>query len=191
MCPRTEKQYEEIREERKKQIMDVALALIAKEGFSNVTIAKIASKANISKGLMYNYFNNKEELIYDIMLNGFKVFSDAFDPNNDGILTDDEMRFFLDESYKVLKANTKFWRMYFMVMFQPEVFKIFEPKIAEMMDSFMKTTYNYFKLQGSTDPNTDMRLFGAILDGIAMNYAMDPKNFPLEGVLQRLHEMYK
>jgi AcrR family transcriptional regulator len=189
--PRTEKQYEEIREERKKQIMNVALELIAKEGFTNVTIAKIASKADISKGLMYNYFKNKEELIYEIMLEGFKVFGDAFDPNKDGILTDDEMKYFFAESYRILKSNTKFWRIYFMVMFQPEVFKIFEPKIAEIIGPFMKTTYDYFKRQGSTDPNTDMRLFGAILDGIALNYAMAPKQFPLEGVLKRLHEIYK
>jgi len=66
--PRTEKQFEEIREFRKAMIMDVALELFANEGYYPTSISKIASKAGISKGLMYNYFKSKEVLITVMIL---------------------------------------------------------------------------------------------------------------------------
>jgi AcrR family transcriptional regulator len=191
MSPRTEKQFEFIREERKGQIMEVALEVIAQEGFSNVTIAKIASKAKMSKGLMYNYFSSKEELISEIMVNGINKFKDAFDPNKDGVLTDDELHFLIDETCRILQDNIKFWRLYFMIMFQPEVLKLIEKYMTKMMEPFMTITQNYFKKRNYPDPEAEVRFFGAILDGIALNFVVDPKGFPLEGIKKKLHYIYK
>ena len=67
MSPRTPKQFEEIREEKKTLIMDVALEHFANEGYHNTTINHIAKHAGISKGLMYNYFESKEELLAEII----------------------------------------------------------------------------------------------------------------------------
>ena len=53
MSPRTEQQFEAIREERKEQIKRVALEVVFEEGFQNASISKIAQKAGISKGLLY------------------------------------------------------------------------------------------------------------------------------------------
>ena len=55
MAPRTEQQFEEIRESKKKLILETALELFASEGFHTTPISRIASEAGISKGLLYNY----------------------------------------------------------------------------------------------------------------------------------------
>jgi AcrR family transcriptional regulator len=191
MSPRTEQQFEIIREERKEQIKQVALELIAKEGFSKITISKIASKAKISKGLMYNYFKSKEELIIEIMMNGVKALTEAFDPNKDGILTDDELHFLIDETCRILESNTKFWRLYFMMMFQPEVYNIIRKDILKILEPFMTITYNYFQKKGYEDPESEVSFFGALLDGVALNFVMNPKGFPLDGIRKKLHSLYK
>jgi AcrR family transcriptional regulator len=191
MAPRTEQQFEIIREERKDQIKQVALELIAQEGFSNVTISKIASKAKISKGLIYNYFESKEELIIEIMMNGIKEFAQAFDPNKDGVLTDDELHFLIDETCKILESNMKFWRLYFMIMFQPEVHKLIQDDFMKMMEPFLGITYNYFQKKGYKDPESEVFFFGALLDGVALNFVMNPKGFPLDGIRKKLHSLYK
>jgi len=54
MTPRTEQQYEEIRKSKKKLILDTALELFATEGYYPTSISKIAERARISKGLIYN-----------------------------------------------------------------------------------------------------------------------------------------
>ena len=48
-------------------IMDVALEHFANNGFHAQPSAILARHAGISKGLMYNYFKSKEELLGEII----------------------------------------------------------------------------------------------------------------------------
>lgn len=189
--PRSEEQYEQIREERKHQIMQVALEIIAEEGFSNTSISKIAKRAKISKGLMYNYFASKEELMMTIMVDGFKHLTINFDRNKDGVLTSEEMHYFIDETFEVLKSNIRFWRMYFMVLLQPDVFRLVEPEIMRSVQPFLETAYAYFAANGAEDPEVEVRFFSALLDGIGMHFVINPDNYPIEGVKKKLHHMFK
>ncbi|MEZ4988112.1 MAG: helix-turn-helix domain-containing protein [Saprospiraceae bacterium] len=36
-------------------------------GYRGTTVSQIAAKAGISKGLLYNYFSGKEELLHEII----------------------------------------------------------------------------------------------------------------------------
>ena len=56
------------KEERKQQIMDMALKLISKEGFFEVTMADIARALDMSVGNLYNYFSSKEALAKELLL---------------------------------------------------------------------------------------------------------------------------
>ena len=49
----------------RQRISDVATALFISHGFDAVTVAEIAANANISEKTVYNYFPNKELLVYD------------------------------------------------------------------------------------------------------------------------------
>ena len=79
MSPRTKEQFVEIRENRKEQIMQVALELFASEGYAHCSISKLAESAGISKGLMYNYFESKEQLLAAILDKGMQEFIQFFD----------------------------------------------------------------------------------------------------------------
>lgn len=57
----------QITEKRKKQIIDAAMELFDQKGYSNTKIVDITKKAGISKGLLYHYFESKEEIIYAII----------------------------------------------------------------------------------------------------------------------------
>lgn len=52
-----------IQESRRKQILDAAILLFDQQGFSATKISDISEKAGISKGLVYRYFNSKEEIL--------------------------------------------------------------------------------------------------------------------------------
>ncbi|WP_251555125.1 TetR/AcrR family transcriptional regulator [Neobacillus muris] len=60
----TPEQSLKIQENRKKQILDVALALFDQQGYTNTTIADIAQAAGISKGLIYRYFDTKADILF-------------------------------------------------------------------------------------------------------------------------------
>lgn len=53
---------DEQREQRRMQIMQKALALFVKKGYSETRIGDIAKAAEMSVGLMFHYFESKEQL---------------------------------------------------------------------------------------------------------------------------------
>lgn len=62
MSPRTEETNQHIRDEQKRKILDVAAKVFAHKGYAATKMADIASEAEISYGLAYHYFTNKETL---------------------------------------------------------------------------------------------------------------------------------
>lgn len=62
--PRSEEQNKNIRDKRKKKILEKTLQLCAIKGLSSVTIDEIAEYSNCSHGLFYHYFTSKDQ-IYD------------------------------------------------------------------------------------------------------------------------------
>ena len=180
IMPRTPKQFEKIRETKRKQIMDAALELFANEGYHSTSISDIARAAKISKGLMYNYFDSKEELVNSVMDDGMKIFTDYFDPDKDGVLTTEEFEFFVIKSFETLKNNTTYWRLYFSIIMQTDVFKLVMNKYESVINEMMQVLVSYYKKQGVEDPMAEALLFGASMDGVSMNYVQNPDMFPLD-----------
>ena len=66
--PRTKEQYEEIRKSSKQKILDAALEVFVNQGYHSATVDAIAKTAGISKGLMYNYFKSKDDVLQELMI---------------------------------------------------------------------------------------------------------------------------
>lgn len=58
--------------EKYERIVDAGWELISKNGYYNTNTAEIAKKANVSTGIVYQYFNDK----YDILIAGIKKYGD-------------------------------------------------------------------------------------------------------------------
>jgi len=190
MTPRTSEKYIEIRSTSKQKIMDVTLELFANEGYYQTSISTIAKRAGISKGLMYNYFDSKDELLKAIVFNGMDSLIQFFDTNQDGILTRDELLGFISNSITNIKENIVYWKLYFSLMVQPNVIKLFENELIAMIDPFFKMLYIYFESEGYDDPNAEVRFFQSLLDGVGLSYVSDPDNYPIDGVEKKIISMY-
>ena len=55
------------REARKRDILETALVLFAEKDFHEVTVDEIADRVGLSKGTLYLYFENKENLFFSII----------------------------------------------------------------------------------------------------------------------------
>ncbi|MBN3035596.1 MAG: TetR/AcrR family transcriptional regulator [Bacteroidales bacterium] len=190
MSPRTENQYEQIRENRKHQIMHVALELFAEKGYSTTSINAIASRAGISKGLMYNYFSSKEALLREIVHSGMAELMDVFDPNKDNFLTDEEFVFFINESFRIVQDRKYFWKLYFALLAQPAVLNVFDNRLRDTVLPLIRIMTDYFRRKGFTDPESEALLFGALMDGVALNYLYDPEHFPVEKIKKVIIERF-
>jgi AcrR family transcriptional regulator len=189
--PRTEKQYEEIRKAKRKAIMDIALELFAENGYYATSITDICEKANISKGLIYNYFSGKEDLLKTIVITGQEDILEIFDPNKDGFLTEDEFEFFIDRIFEVLKKNIPFWRLYYSLLMKSEIVNIIKEPMIEFMSPFLNTLIDYYQRHGKENPIANAIFFTAVLDGIGLNYITNPDAYPLADLKQLLNEKLK
>ncbi|HET58733.1 MAG TPA: TetR family transcriptional regulator [Deltaproteobacteria bacterium] len=60
------------------RILAAAEQIFAAKGFAKATISDIARSANVSEGTVYEYFENKEDLLLSIPLKRFDYFVDEF-----------------------------------------------------------------------------------------------------------------
>ncbi len=59
---------EQLREERRQQIIDAALAVFTQKGFHAANVSDVAAQAGVSQGTIYWYFESKEELLMAALL---------------------------------------------------------------------------------------------------------------------------
>ncbi len=180
--PRNKKQFEEIRQAKINLIMNTALELFANEGYFTTSISKIAKKAGISKGLMYNYFESKEALLIRIMSVGLEEVLNTFDSNHDGVLSEEEMVDFIHKAFNMLEENTQHWKLYFAVLLQPQVLKLLSNKLHEVYSKVYGMLTYYYKSHKVDNPEQEALLFGALLDGIAFNYVLNPEVISIEKI---------
>ncbi|EZH66689.1 hypothetical protein DH09_12285 [Bacillaceae bacterium JMAK1] len=65
--PRDEHQNREIRDARRDQLLEAASVIFARRGMAGTKISDVAKEAKLSHGLVYHYFNSKEQLFYELV----------------------------------------------------------------------------------------------------------------------------
>lgn len=197
MSPRTQEQFEVMRESRRQQIMDAALKLFASEGYGHCSISQLATSAGISKGLMYNYFASKEDLLGEIIEQGLLEIMALFDPDQDGTLTSEELVGFIRKVFSAMRSKQEFWILYLTVILQPGVKEYLKDKpIIGYMDQFSSMLIEYFKKKGFEDPLLEMLTLSALIEGfgVLMIYAYPSMHIPEEMMHKyenRIIDMYK
>jgi AcrR family transcriptional regulator len=61
------------KEQRRNDIIDVAMKLFYSEGYDNVSMSDIAAKVGLKKPTLYLYFKNKESLFFAIVIRGSMI----------------------------------------------------------------------------------------------------------------------
>ncbi len=189
MSPRSIVQNELIREGKRKQIMDAALDLFSNKGFHATSIEQIAQKASISKGLMYNYFPSKEELMRSIVVSGYEKLNEAFDPDHDGILTRDELILYINDVLDQINSNPLYWKLYFSLTLQPEVLKEYLLPLAGRGQNVFSMLVNYFQRKGAENPVVEAYFFSSVMKGVSMLYLFDP-NYPINEIRSILFQRF-
>lgn len=190
MAPRSPKQFAEIREERKEQILKAALEVFAQDSYHGASMAAVANKASISKGLIYNYFKSKEEILISLVVDVFADVMEQLDVNLGEPLTRDGFIQVIEKSVDEVVKNPQRWKLYMSLSFQPDVTPILMEQMMPKIQPFMVAISNYFITKGHEDPMTMMRYYSAVLDGVQMHILMDPDNFPIEKVKQMMIDQF-
>lgn len=213
MSPRSPNQFKEIRSEKRSLIMDTALEYFAREGFHNTTINHIAKHAGISKGLLYNYFTSKDELLAEIIDRSVSEMYLYFDADRDGFLTEEEFELFIRKLFLLLKEKKSFWQLFFQLMIQKDVMDNYLKRYSGKANSGISLSANdtsvfiagvvkvfsdYFlrkKAHSSMeyDPIVEMNMCINTIKGFAMNLVFSDEidKELYEKTINRIIETYK
>lgn len=189
MSPRTAQQNEEIRQQTRKQIIDSAFELFANEGYSKTSIAAVAQKAGISKGLIYHYFESKEailEAIFDQLValgDQMMDFPEKFGPA-------DKIKQTLEQTFEFIKKETGMGRLMVSLALQPGVFDSLKPKLDKVQERQIAMFKEILWDLDYTEPELEAYKLGAMMDGILMGYIAMGDDYPLEQLKAKILEEY-
>lgn len=195
MTPRKPKDFKNMRKKSKKSIMIAATKIFAKYGFHNASIANIAEEAKISKGLIYHYFASKEELLETIFSQGFPFFDEILKIDKKEINAIEKLETLLDNFIQSLKNNFEFWKLYQSIVSNPVVSqklddfkKYYESVFSPLLISIFS---QLFKNKSPLEIQTEVLIFAALMDGIAFDFIVVGREYPLEAVKQNLLSKYE
>lgn len=192
MAPRSAAQFDEIRQRSREKIMEVALELFATYGYRGTSISKIAKEASISKGLLYNYFTSKEELLHEIiratMAEGMAWCRQMLQMDSSPF---DKLRFAVEKSIEMVQQDVRHWQLLTALSFQPDILKGMEEEIASQQAELFPQMIQIFKDIGIPDPEKEAWLYGAQLDGMFMHYMNMQDQYPLEEMKEYLLQRYE
>lgn len=173
---------DEQKEQRRQLIIFKALELFAKKGYSDTKIGDIAKAADMSVGLMFHYFESKEQLYEELVRMGADGTNIPKDLNFENPL--DYFDRFLKELFKYAKEQP--WVFYlFVLMAQARRSDGIPPHIREIAMSVDQVEqsaeiiaagqkYGYFR---EGDPYTLSFTFWSSVQGIMEQLAVSPEMF--------------
>lgn len=124
--------------EPKKRILDTAISLIAKKGFSAVGIREIATAADVNISMISYYFNGKTGVLKAIFELFFETFAEVFKDLNDENKTPEEcFKYLIERTVEYIKNNTELFITCFaeMTLDNPELVEMKAKKVWELIDT--------------------------------------------------------
>jgi AcrR family transcriptional regulator len=169
-------------QETRNRIFEIAVRLIEKEGFENISIEQISSMANVSVGAFYHHFASKNDLLLEIYKRGDAYFKEKVAGHLVGDTTeqlildyfDHFARFYISMGVDHNKALFKT---------QSKIFLNKERFIVSMLYDLVEQGKKHCELvdELSVDQITDFLLSAA--RGLAFTWCLHDGEYPFEEAL--------
>lgn len=186
--PRSKEQFQDMREKSKKLIMESALTLFATEGFHKTSISRIAKECGVATGLLYNYFESKEQLLEEIIHSGIRDFAETMHRQADAGNMDlaDAVRLM----FRTAQENTTFWKLCFSVLMQPELRERGNSMFQGLFAHVNGTFEEYFRAHGRVDAEKRAKAVGGLIHGTMVHFMLTGEEDVLETVQEAIIEVF-
>lgn len=191
MSPRTASQFESMREQSRNAILEAALKLFAEKGFHGASVAQIAKEAGVSKGLIYNYFAKKEDLVMGMIQREMEVGEAMFGEMLAIESPKEQLRFMIKAAFTQITENAEHNKLLVMLSLHIDEFPFMKDMIVGKYEGSLPLFAPMFKAVGIEDPEAETRMLAALLDGIALQYHAIGEAYPINEMKNDLLKRYK
>ncbi|MGE0771051.1 MAG: TetR/AcrR family transcriptional regulator [Cyclobacteriaceae bacterium] len=177
-------------ENSKETIVEAALNLFATRGYDSTPISLIAKTAQVSQGLMYNFFPSKEALLGELMNRGFEDIKRSMKSYLDVAEPREAIRVHVETTIAIIKRHSRFWRLLHAIRLQGKVVETAQPLFQEIVTNVTHTFSSVFSVLGYPNPQLEAMLFLAQIDGLVILFLQDEQNVPIDQLGQQLIQRY-
>jgi AcrR family transcriptional regulator len=175
-------------EQRRRDIAEMTIDLVARKGIGAATIRHIAAEGGFSTTAITHYFADKQELL----VWAFEVLSEEGERRFEAQLAQDphDMIGALLTMVPWCEANRRRWKGY--LAFWDEAAR--NPYLANLVAKGTRTGLSHLErllLAGEPRPRNverSVKLLNALVQGLAMQMLVEPQGWPLESVRGALKE---
>lgn len=192
MSPKSNEQFAAMRRESQERIEAAALRLFAEKGFHNTSISAIAKAAGISKGLLYNYYDSKEDLLKSLIEHVIEDYSGGIDKFLQSDLPAHQKLVATTESVvHMVQNDAAYWKLLTSLVLQQDVIENLRYHLDQRKEEMIRLAAVIFEQMGFTDPTREAMLYGATLDGMMLQYLSLGSDYPLEEMKNYLIKKYQ
>ncbi|HEU5090734.1 MAG TPA: TetR/AcrR family transcriptional regulator [Roseiflexaceae bacterium] len=180
-----------MRAESRARILQHALALFAQHGYEQTTVKMIAQAAGVAQGLLYNYFDSKEQVLVAIFEQSVADVLESFAAAEAGGAPSERIERLLRASFGILRRNLAFWQLSYHVRMQVHVITGLREQLHTWTASIVERLERYLREAGWPQPELEAAILFATIDGVAQHFALEPQRYPLEAVMETLIVRYR
>ena len=187
--PRTPEENERIRQATKEKIRAAAMELFMKQGYYATSISDIAKHASISKGLLYNYYKGKEELLSEMVEDRIGEVVEVMTEAVSLETPSEQLKYIVNGAIDNIHKNPEVHRFYLHLQTQPEA----DVELIKYSRLIIEENARQFELQckifermGEREPRKRSLYFSSVLQGIMLMISTYPQKFPIEELKEQI-----
>ena len=169
-------------------IMIAAEKLFEEDGYYETTMNKIADRADFSKGSLYNYFESKEVLFFDILNEKIETFRKGLTETTNEFLTiEEKICAFIEFYFDFFSKNIGFFKIA-----QTEKFSLSNLKHKSLMTSLKGKYFNHITRIGEIlklnerksiiEVDLTASAISGILNGLMTRYFLYDKKIEIDNI---------
>ncbi|WP_217559971.1 TetR/AcrR family transcriptional regulator [Paenibacillus sp. GbtcB18] len=186
--PRTQEENDRIRQAAKENIRKAAMEVFIEKGYHASVIDDIAKRAGVSKGLMYNYYKGKEDLLAEMVKMRIEEINHVMHTAAALSSPSEQLRHIIEGAINNVKQHPKIYRFYLHLQTQPEKDKIlsrYSQMLNEAMADQFEVQCGFFAKLGSADPRMRSLYFSSTLHGMMLMISTYPDGYPVEEIKEQ------
>ncbi len=173
-------------EDTRTHLMDAALRAFAAKGYDGASVRDIAAEAAVAPGLLYHYFPSKGAVLTALFERSGGYVMRAFAEASAVAEPAERLATLIRVSAALVREHQDFWRVSYAVRFQKSVLDGLAEGIAAQSVIYNQLFTALLTELGRPDPEIEARILFGSLDGLFQHYVLDPEQYPLDAVIERL-----
>ena len=163
----------------KQKLLDAAAELFVTRGYFATTIEQITAHAGVSKGLVYNYFSSKEELLKALLAQGTERMAAVASSQARPRTLDEALADFVDAYFNFLNHEREFLKMQLNMLLTPELESVVAEPQRQRAELLLASMCELLRRSAVAEPLKKARILLALFDGIALHHLRIFAAYPL------------